>query len=344
MKKIVLLLLMFVLMGSSFVYGTEESQSLEFKDIKQEFQHKADIEKLVKAKVINGYPDGTFRPYGKVTRAEFITMVNKMMNYSLEKQDNLENQLKFKDVEESAWYYKQLQIAVQKGYIKGFEDGTFRASGNITKEQICAIMTRMLNLKRLPMNIEIKDKVSNWAKNYVEIMLSNRIISLDKDGNFQGTEDANRLFAAVVNSKFLVEKSVEVDKGEEIKNSTVSSGTTGSGTNGNSSKEPEQILTEEEKEQLRIEKVKDLLISLEKAKNYLIAETGENSEEVSLMKEIIENLNRYVEDTTYDYKTQGKTIKEKYNKLTEEKQQTIKNSITRYHDVQDLLDAKEYLF
>lgn len=57
----------------------DEVISPEFKDIKGNWAEKA-IDAAYKQKIINGYPDGTFRPDNKITRAEAVTLMNNVLN------------------------------------------------------------------------------------------------------------------------------------------------------------------------------------------------------------------------------------------------------------------------
>ena len=63
---------------------------------------------------IVGYPDGTFRPDGAITRAEAVTILNHFDGRSMDKQDLQKirmNFKSFKDVEERHWAYVQILLA-----------------------------------------------------------------------------------------------------------------------------------------------------------------------------------------------------------------------------------------
>lgn len=65
--------------------------------------------------IIKGYPDGSFKPDGKVTRAETVTMLNKLSNRYLTLDDLKKNNSKikeFSDVQKSHWAYLQIMSAV----------------------------------------------------------------------------------------------------------------------------------------------------------------------------------------------------------------------------------------
>lgn len=56
---------------------------------------------------VQGYEDGTLKPNNYVTRAEFVTMVNKALQLRNENTVNLV----FSDVQDTKWYYKDIQKA-----------------------------------------------------------------------------------------------------------------------------------------------------------------------------------------------------------------------------------------
>ena len=71
---------------------------------------------------INGFPDGTFRPDEKVTRAQVVAIVNRMQERKIEKADIPATALKFPDVLEAHWAYADI--------IEASSEHTFTLKGN----------------------------------------------------------------------------------------------------------------------------------------------------------------------------------------------------------------------
>ena len=69
---------------------------------------------------ITGYPDGTFRPDNKITRAEAMTLVNRVLNRQPETEDDLlPNMTVWTDnASPKAWYYLAVQEATNSHYYK----------------------------------------------------------------------------------------------------------------------------------------------------------------------------------------------------------------------------------
>ena len=92
--------------------------------------------------IIDGYADGTFRPYGKITRAQFAKIAVGFFETTKE-----EYQGYYTDVPEDAWFTDYVEAASRVGLIQGFQDGSFRPNANITRAQACVIVNRALERK-----------------------------------------------------------------------------------------------------------------------------------------------------------------------------------------------------
>ena len=115
-------------------------QTNDYSDCSSELWCNNAISTLSNMGIISGFEDGTFRPYGKITRAQFAKMAVGFFETTTE-----EYQGYFTDVEPDAWYTDYIEAASRVGLIQGFEDGTFRPNENITRAQACVIVNRALN-------------------------------------------------------------------------------------------------------------------------------------------------------------------------------------------------------
>lgn len=83
----------------------------KFTDIKGHWAEKY-IASAVKKGWINSYEDNTFRPEQNITRAEFVSFVNNVLNRHVKLEDILEHSAEFSDVtEKTAWYYCPIKCA-----------------------------------------------------------------------------------------------------------------------------------------------------------------------------------------------------------------------------------------
>ena len=93
----------------------EKAGSSDFQDVKDHWAKDA-IDKLYGNKNVTGYPDGSFKPNAKITRAEAVTILNSVFNRNTNKNSlnnvNTSSLNKFSDVNESFWaYYNILDAA-----------------------------------------------------------------------------------------------------------------------------------------------------------------------------------------------------------------------------------------
>lgn len=169
---------------------TEEAAEeipVAFSDIPQDAPYKAAIDKLVKNGVLSGYPDGTFRPAGNLTRAEMCKMINLTFGYT-----DTEGAAGFPDLKEGEWYIPYVLAAQKAGYITGDAAGTFRPGDNISRQEVCVILCRIIKPYDLPIPVTINDKVDDWARPYVETIVKNGLMPLEEGGTFRATEAIKR--------------------------------------------------------------------------------------------------------------------------------------------------------
>ncbi len=96
--------------------------SNEFSDIENHWANKC-INSAAKKGWINGNPDGTFKPNQYIKRAEFVTLVNNVLNRRVKKENILPNAKQFSDLLETKWYYASMQEAINSHHYIRKEDG-----------------------------------------------------------------------------------------------------------------------------------------------------------------------------------------------------------------------------
>lgn len=86
--------------------------------------------------IVEGYPDGSYKPYQTINRAEFTKIVVGASGYNpaqdLSGYDIFSTSgLSFSDIQNGAWYNPYLRKAVESGIIGGYPDGTFKPAQEI---------------------------------------------------------------------------------------------------------------------------------------------------------------------------------------------------------------------
>lgn len=110
--------------------------------------------------IIDGFSDGTFRPYAKITRAQFAKIAVGFFETTRE-----DYQGYFTDVDIDAWYTEYVEAAARVGLIEGFNDGTFRPNTNITRAQACVIVNRALGRAPDEDRLLDEDEMITWPDN-----------------------------------------------------------------------------------------------------------------------------------------------------------------------------------
>lgn len=136
------------------------SQENNYSDCNKDLWCNNAISTLSNMGIIDGFNDGTFRPYGKITRAQFAKIAVGFFETTRE-----EYQGYYKDVPEDAWFTDYVEAASRVGLIQGFEDGNFRPNVNITRAQACVIVNRALNRKPDMDHLLAANKMIVWPDN-----------------------------------------------------------------------------------------------------------------------------------------------------------------------------------
>ena len=108
-----------------------------FSDV-QDNPYLREIHTLSSYQLINGYGDGTFRPEQSITRGEFCAMLASALNLPETNSSGV-----FTDIAEDAWYASSVSAMAAKGFISGFEDGTFRPNSFITYEEVVCVLNNV---------------------------------------------------------------------------------------------------------------------------------------------------------------------------------------------------------
>ena len=167
---------------------TDTATQISFSDIPEDAPYKDAVYKLVENGVLEGYPDGTFRPNGNLTRAEMCKMINLTFGYT-----DTADAAGFPDLDTNEWYMPYVLAAQKAGYVLGDEGtGNFRPNDNITRQEVCVILYRIIKPYEFDLPITISDEVPDWAKKYVEAIVKNGIIPLEENNTFRATEPIRR--------------------------------------------------------------------------------------------------------------------------------------------------------
>lgn len=148
--------------------------------------------------IINGYPDGTFRPKKGITRAETAVLLSRMLELS-PKKDKTEI---FADKSAiPSWAKDAISACVENSILLGAKasDGKiyFKPNNNITRIELAVVLARILKNEKPDSQSSTlifadKDKIPNWAVEDLGIAVKYGIVSGYTDNTFRPTNNVTR--------------------------------------------------------------------------------------------------------------------------------------------------------
>jgi len=108
------------------------------------------IDASLKKEMLVPKADGNLGLEDKVTRAQFCQMVTKLMGWS----ENQESTKSFWDLKNSEWsaYLGAIGSCVDKGIMKGYDDGSFYPEGTMSRAEVACVIYELLGLGNAPDN------------------------------------------------------------------------------------------------------------------------------------------------------------------------------------------------
>lgn len=149
---------------------------------------------------IFGYPDGSVRPNGSITRAEAAAMLARLLNIEA---IGSAAKPQFTDTE-SSWYNKAINAVVFRGIMKGYPDGRFRPNAPITRAEFTQMISTIDNK---PYGIApFADVPGHWAERAIGSEYQAKRITGYPDGLFRPDANITRAEAAVILNKIFERK------------------------------------------------------------------------------------------------------------------------------------------
>ncbi len=130
----------FALALSMSIGFVSAATSSPFVDVPVDYDFREAIGFLKDKKIVQGYPDQTYKPDANVSRAEFVKIALKLGGRTL---TTSATEL-FKDVHKGDWYFADVMTANALGVVQGISKTTFDPNGKITRVQALKIAFKAL--------------------------------------------------------------------------------------------------------------------------------------------------------------------------------------------------------
>ena len=163
------------------------------------------IEQAVQLQVLRGVSDTAFAPDEGMTRAMFVTAAGRLTARHGVQTEGAPD-AGFADVPPPAWYAPDVSGAAAGGVVTGVSETVFDGGGAVTREQMCAMIGRLLTLlQRLPAagadgarTFTDAAEISAYAADAVALMAQLEIVCGYPDGSFAPKAPVTRAEAAKV--------------------------------------------------------------------------------------------------------------------------------------------------
>ena len=131
---------------------------------------------------IVGYEDGSVQPEGDITRAEVATIFFRLLTD--ESRNEYWSQTNpYSDVSADDWFNNAVSTLTNAGVLDGYEDGTFKPNGNITRAEFATITARFFEATYDGENL-FPDIEGHWAQDYINEAANAGIVDGYPDGTF----------------------------------------------------------------------------------------------------------------------------------------------------------------
>ncbi len=100
----------------------------------------AQISDWINKGIAHGYPDGSFKPDNKISRAELISLTNGAFAFTATAAGS------FADVAANDWFANDIAKARAAAYISGYPDGTMRPNQEISRQEFASIVVKIAKL------------------------------------------------------------------------------------------------------------------------------------------------------------------------------------------------------
>ena len=153
---------------------------------------------------LNGFGDGTLRPYDGITRGQVATIFFRLLTDEARAMFWSETN-DFTDCGEDLWCNTAISTLSNMGIISGYEDGTFRPDVKVTRAQFAKIMVGFFGVDQFGYTGLFSDVAEDaWHSRYVETASRLGLIQGYSNGIFNPNANITRAQACVIVNRALV--------------------------------------------------------------------------------------------------------------------------------------------
>lgn len=138
--------------------GNPSNVNVSFPDVQSKDWFYGFVQQGLDAKIVEGYPDGTFKPENPINVAESLKII--LIGFDAAVPSTLPDVNPYIDVDKTAWYARYAAFAKDKQLIASQEDGKLQADRFMTRAAFAEIVYRFMYTKEF--NIDRFPLSTNW--------------------------------------------------------------------------------------------------------------------------------------------------------------------------------------
>ena len=186
---------------SSSPGGEDDPSVIRFSDVPEGAWFEKTVQWAASSGYVKGTAEGTFEPATAVSRGMVATIL-----YSIAGKPPVEGTSSFTDVQDGAWYSAGVAFAQASGFVKGYDDKTFRPLQNITREELATILYSYVKSQGKGFGgtwmfaLEAPDasSISGWANEAMHFMVMSGIMKGDESKMLRPTDTCSRAEAVTM--------------------------------------------------------------------------------------------------------------------------------------------------
>lgn len=152
---------------------------------------------------INGYPDGSVKPDGEITREEITAILYRINSKVYDKPFSVTGEV-FPDVLSTRWSVKEIEYMAENEVVLGYPDGEFKPSRNLTRAEFAALIYRFCELSETKKGNTFFDvSKEHWAYDEIQALSETGLIQGYEDESFRPEKNITRAEVMTVINKIL---------------------------------------------------------------------------------------------------------------------------------------------
>ncbi|MBQ7974427.1 MAG: S-layer homology domain-containing protein [Clostridia bacterium] len=177
----------------------DDKSEVVFSDVPAEAWYYDAVMELASKGVVNGTGDGIFEPQRTISREEFAAILCRAFDIAGKDASQV-----YSDIPETAWYNRYVGGAQACGIINGISKTEFGTGLDITRQDMCVMIDRVLKYKGINTDVQYDNRfsdhtdISEYAVDSVYALKRLSVISGRGDNAFAAHEGSTRAEVAQI--------------------------------------------------------------------------------------------------------------------------------------------------